>query len=120
MKQLFPHSFREVSDGSLGDVILKVGIDSTEDELFHCIVTCLLEGVVMEASVVAVILQGLDSMFCSILLKGKLGSKCFIGLVIELEVDKAEVAEVVNKDGGTLVALLGKFAFQLCIKIYFC
>ncbi len=55
-------------------------------------------------------------MFCSVLLKGELGGECFIRLVVKLEVDKTEAAEVVNKDGGTLVALLGKFAFQLCIK----
>jgi hypothetical protein len=53
------------------------------------------------------------------LLQGKLGGECFVGLVIKLEVDKLEVAEVVNEDGGALVVLLGKFAFQLCIKTYF-
>ncbi len=58
-------------------------------------------------------------MFCHVLLKGKLGSKCFIGSIVELEMDKLEVAEVVNKDGGSFVALLGKFAFQLCIKSHF-
>ncbi len=58
-------------------------------------------------------------MFCSVLLKGKLGGECFFGSIVELEMDKLEVAEVVNKDSGTLVALLGKFAFQLCIKTYF-
>jgi hypothetical protein len=64
-------------------------------------------------------MEDLDSMFCSVLLKGKLGSKCFVGLVVELGVDKAEAAEVVNEDGGALFALLGKFTFQLCIKTYF-
>ncbi len=51
--------------------------------------------------------------------KVHLSKGCFVGLVIELEVDKVEAAEVVDKDGGALVALLGKFAFQLCIKTYF-
>jgi hypothetical protein len=50
------------------------------------------------------------------LLEGKLGSKSFVELVVELEVDKSKAAEVVDKDGGALVALLGKFALQLCIK----
>ncbi len=58
-------------------------------------------------------------MFCSVLLKGKLGRECFIGLVVELEVEKTEAAEVVDEDGGALIALLGKFAFNLCIKTYF-
>jgi hypothetical protein len=35
------------------------------------------------------VMEDLDSMFCSILIKGKLGSMCFIGLVVELEVDEA-------------------------------
>jgi hypothetical protein len=111
MEQLLPCAFGEVLDGSLGNAILKVGIDPTEVELLPCVVACLLEGIVVEASVVAVIMEDLDSMFCSILLDGKLGSKHFVGLVVKLEVDKSEAAEVVDKDGGTLIALLGKFAF---------
>jgi hypothetical protein len=62
-----------------------VGIDPTEGELLPCVVACLLEGVVVEASIVAVIMEDLDSMFSSILFKGKLGGKCFFGLVIESE-----------------------------------
>ncbi len=58
-------------------------------------------------------------MSCSILFKGKLSGKCFIGLVVMLEVDGMEAAIVVNKDGGTFVALLGEFAFQLCKKSHF-
>jgi hypothetical protein len=120
MEQLLPCAFQEVPDGSLGDAILKVGIDSIEGDLLSCIVACLLEGVVMEASVVAVIMQDLDSVFCSVLLKDELGGKWFVGLAVELEVDKSDAAEVVGKDGGALVVLLGKFALQLCIKTYFC
>ena len=81
---------------------------------------CLLEVVVMEASIVIVVMEDLDSVFCSILFKGKLGGECFLGLVVELEVDKLKAAIVVDKDGGTLIALLGKFAFQLCIKSHIC
>ncbi len=103
----------------LGDAILKVGIDSTKGELLPCIMACLSEGDGVEASVVAMIVWDLDSVFCSVLFKGKLGGKCFVGLIVELEVDKTEAAEVVEKNGGALVALLGKFAFQLCIKTYF-
>jgi hypothetical protein len=105
-------------DGSLGDAILKVGIDPTEGELLPRVVACLSEGVVMKTSIVAVVMGDLDSMLCSILLEGKLGGESFVGLVVELDVDKLKAAEVVNKNSGTLVALLGKFALQLCIKIY--
>ncbi len=56
-------------------------------------------------------------MFCSVLFKGKLCGKCFVGLVVELEVDKTEVVILVDKDVGAFVVLLGEFAFQLCKNI---
>ncbi len=80
--------------------------------LLPCIVVCLSEGVVMEASIVAVIMEDLNSMLCSVLFEGKLGSKCFVGLVVKLEVDKVEAAEVVNKDGGALVDFLVSLPFS--------
>jgi hypothetical protein len=55
MEQLLPCSFQEVPDGLLGNAILKVGIDPTEGKLLPCIVARLPEGVVVEASIVAVI-----------------------------------------------------------------
>jgi hypothetical protein len=110
VEQLLPCAFQEVPDDLLDNAILKVGINPTEGELLPCVVACLSEGIVMEVSIAAVIMEDFDSMFCSVLFKGKHDSECFVGLVVELEVDKAEAAEVVDKDGGTLVALLGKFA----------
>ncbi len=74
----------------------------------------------MEVSVVAVVVQDFDSMFCRILFEGKLGGECFVRHVIELEVDKLEVTEVVNEDSGAFVVLLGELAFQLCEKSHFC
>ncbi len=55
MEQLLPCTFQEVLDGSLRDAVLEVGIYPTEGELLPCFVACLLEGVVMEASVVAMV-----------------------------------------------------------------
>jgi hypothetical protein len=55
MEQLLPCTCREVSDGSLGNVILEVGIYPTEGELLPCFIACLLEGIVMEPSVVAMV-----------------------------------------------------------------
>jgi hypothetical protein len=43
-------------DGTLGDAILEMGIYPTEGELLPCVVACLLEGVVVEASIVAVVM----------------------------------------------------------------
>ncbi len=100
----------------LGNAIFKVGIDPTEGELLPCVVACLSEGIVVKTSIVAVVMKDLDSMLCSVLLKGKLGGESFVGLVVKLEVDELKAAEVVNKGGGALVAR--KFALQLCIKTY--
>ncbi len=55
MEQLLPCAFREVSDGSLGDAVLEVGIYPTEGELLPCFMACLSGGVVVKASIVAMI-----------------------------------------------------------------
>jgi hypothetical protein len=55
VEQLLPCAFREVLDGLLGNAILKVCIYPSEGELLSCFVACLLEGLVVEAFIVAVI-----------------------------------------------------------------
>ncbi len=55
MEQLLPCAFLEVLDGLHGDAILEVGIYPTEGELLPCLMACLLEGVVMKASIVTMI-----------------------------------------------------------------
>jgi hypothetical protein len=52
MEQLLPCTFQEAFNGSLGDAILEMGVRPTEGELLPCFMTCLSEGIVMEASVV--------------------------------------------------------------------
>ncbi len=119
VEQSLAHVSQEVLDGSLSNAILEVGIYPTKGELLPCFMACLLEGVVVELSVVAIVVWVFDSVFCCVLLNDKLGSKCFVGLVVKLEVDKLEAAKVVDEDGGTLVVLLGEFAFQLRKKSHF-
>jgi hypothetical protein len=55
MEQLLPCALREVLDGSFGNAIMEVGIYPKEGELLPCFVACLLEGIVMEASTVAMV-----------------------------------------------------------------
>jgi hypothetical protein len=55
MEQLLLCAFQEVSDGLLGNAILEVGIYPTEGELLPCPMACLLEGIVMKASIVTMI-----------------------------------------------------------------
>jgi hypothetical protein len=59
VEQLLACVLREVADGSLGDAILEMGIDAAEGELLSGVVAGLLESVVEESPVVAVIM--LDS-----------------------------------------------------------
>jgi hypothetical protein len=59
VEHLLACTFREVADGVLGDAILEVGIDAAEGELLVSVVAGLLEGVVVEAPVVAVVGLGL-------------------------------------------------------------
>jgi hypothetical protein len=62
-------------DVLLSNAVLEVGIYPTEGKLLPCVVACLSEGIVMEASVVKMIVKDLDSVFCHVLFEGKLGSK---------------------------------------------
>ncbi len=55
MEQLLPRTFQEVSDGLFGNAILEMGIYPTEGELLPCFMACLLEGVVVKVSIVAMI-----------------------------------------------------------------
>ncbi len=55
MEQLLPCTFQEVSDGSFSDAVLEVGIYPTEGELLPCFMACLLEGIVVKESVIAMI-----------------------------------------------------------------
>jgi hypothetical protein len=111
MEEVLVCALQEVSDGSLGDDILEVGIYPTQSELLPCIVACLSEGIVLKAPVVAVVVQDVDSMFGCILFESKLCSKCLGWPFVKLEVEKLKAAVVVDKDGSALVVLLGKLAF---------
>jgi hypothetical protein len=73
MEQLLACAFREIADGALGDAILEVGIDATEGELLSCVVAGLLEGVVLEVPVVAVVVEDLHAVFGGECLEGAFG-----------------------------------------------
>ncbi len=71
----------------------------------------MLECVVRESSVVAVIMQNFYAVFGSKLFKRTLGLEGLLGGKIEHEMDESEAREVVHKDGGAGVSLFGKFPF---------
>jgi hypothetical protein len=64
----------------------------------------------MELPVVGVVVKNLDLVLCGVLLKNKFCGHCFLKQSVDLEVDKAQSTEMVDKDRGAFVALFGKFA----------
>ncbi len=113
VEQLLASAFGEVADGALGNAILEVGIDAAEGELLSHVVASLLEGVVEEATIVAVVVLDLHTVISGEGLEGAFGCYGLFGLIVDLEVDKAQAAVVVDKDRGAPVVLLGKFPFHL-------
>ncbi len=73
MKQLLASALGEVADGALGDAIFEVGIDAAEGELLSCVLSGLLEGVDMEAPVVAVVVLDPHAVLGSEGLEGAFG-----------------------------------------------
>ena len=95
---------------------MEVGVYATEGKLLACVVACLLEGIVGEAPIVAVVVLDPNAMLSSEGLEGTFGGDGFDRRIIDLEVDVPESTVVVNKDGSTTIALLGEFAFELRVK----
>ncbi len=79
MEQLLASAFGEVADGALGDAILEVGIDAAEGEMLSRVVAGLLEGVVKEATVVAVVVLDLHTMIGGEGLEGAFGCYGLLG-----------------------------------------
>ncbi len=111
MEQLLACALQEIADGLLREAILEVRIYATKGELLSCVMTCLLEGVLVKFLLVAVVVEDFHSVFSRVLLKGKLGNKCLCPQIVDLKVNKAEMAEMVDKHGDALAVLLGEFPF---------
>ncbi len=73
VEQFLASAFGEVADGALGDAILESGIDAAEGKLMLRIVAGLLEGIVKEATVVAVVVLDLHTVFGGEGLEGAFG-----------------------------------------------
>ncbi len=73
VEQLLASAFGEVVDGALSDAILEVGIDAAEGELLSRVLAGLLEGVVVEVTIVAVVVLDLHTVFGGKGLEGAFG-----------------------------------------------
>ncbi len=73
VEQLLACSLQEIADGALGNAILEVGIHDAEGELLSRIMAGLLESIVVEAPVVAVVVEYLHVVLGGECLEGALG-----------------------------------------------
>jgi hypothetical protein len=73
VEQLLASAFGEVADGALSNTILEVGDDTAEGELLLRVVAGLLEGIVKEATIVAVVVLDLHTVFGGKGLEGAFG-----------------------------------------------
>jgi hypothetical protein len=64
---------------------LEVHVHATKGMLLLCIMTCLLEGIVIKLPIVAVVVEDLHFVFGRVLLKGKLGGKCLCQKKCQIE-----------------------------------
>ena len=79
MEQLLACALREIADRALGDAILEVGIDAAEGELLSGVVAGLLEGVVIESPVVAVVMLDSHAVLGGEGLEGAFGLDSLLG-----------------------------------------
>ncbi len=111
---MLPSALADIANCTLGDAILEMGIHSPADgKMLAAFVACLLEGIVVKLSVVAVIMLDANAMLGSEGLECSLGGNGLDGGVINLEMDESQTRVVVHKDGPAPVAFLGKYPLQL-------
>ncbi len=77
VQQLLASALQEIVDGALGDAILEVSMYATEGELLACVVVHLLERIVGESTVVAVIMLNFYAVLGGKGLEGTFGGNGF-------------------------------------------
>ncbi len=92
-----------------------MGVHATKGGLLAAVLALLLEGVVCESSVVAVIMQNFYAVFGSELFERALGLEGLLGGKIKHEMNESEAREVVHKDGAPVYCFLVSFPFN-CAK----
>ena len=109
MQELLLDALGEVSNCTLGNPILEMGVDPTKGESLAALLTCLSKSIVRKTTIIAMIMFDCNAMFSSELLKRLFCFYCFVALQLLHELDKAETGEVVHEDGRGAVPLRGKF-----------
>ncbi len=108
MEELLPCALVEIPDGLLRNAILEMGINPAKGKTLSLDIVTVLKSIVRELSIVAMGVEDADAMLLSKVRKCALCFYCFFIGELGHEMDVLELGEVVGKDGGCSVALLGE------------
>jgi hypothetical protein len=117
VEELLPCALREVSDSSLGDPILEMGVDTAEGKFLLLLLAILAKKGVREAPIVAMVVINANAMLGGEAFKGAFRQDGFPrGKIAGHEIDELEAGEVIDENGGIAVARLGESPFCLRVK----
>ena len=117
VQELLSSALREVSNGSLGDAILEVSVDSAKGELLSLRFACLTKEAVREAPIVAVVVGDADPVLGGKAFEGVLRVDGFLASQIARhQINKLEARIMVDENSGILVSRLGEYPLCLCEK----
>ena len=111
MEELLPCTLVEVPDGFLCDAILGMGIDPTKGMTSSLGAAAVLECVVSESLIVAMVVEDADAVLLGKVLERALGFHCFFRGELGHEMDVLKLGVLGNKGGGCSVAFLGECSF---------
>ncbi len=78
VEQLLSRTLTEVANGLVGYSILKMSIDATEGKSLICTCACVLEVIIGESTIVAMVVKNLHAMLFGKVLEGSLGVYCLL------------------------------------------
>ena len=78
LEQLLSCALTEVVNGLFGYSILKMSIDTVEGDSLICTCACILEVIVSELTIVAMVVKNLHTMLFSKVLEGSFGVDCLL------------------------------------------
>ena len=90
MEELLSCHVLQVSDGSLSDAVLEVGINSAKSESLSLPLARCFECVVGKPSIVGMVVEDGDAMITSVLLESQLCIDCFLRRQIAHQMNKTK------------------------------
>ncbi len=113
-------ALQQISNRVLRNSILEMGIYATESKSLAAGLSCLPPGIASKLSIITATVQDANTVLGCKALKRLLGKHGLYGKVINLEVHKTQLGEVVHKNSAISVPLLGERPLQLGEKDHLC